>query len=160
MSDPVIYLCSKTLCPSSLVCLPPLQFLDKICLWNLWNSIYRHKWFQNIIYRFDKKFKNWNANHQHCRPPWCNITTLWILLPKIGKSGTCITLVNWNYYFTKIMSIGGEKLQIEAFLQADCNCPMISPIRFFPTFGNPDVLGVQLPEILVSTANGEGFWEF
>ena len=25
--------------------------------------------------------------------------------------------------------------------------------------GSPDVLGLQLPEILASTASGEGFWE-
>ena len=26
--------------------------------------------------------------------------------------------------------------------------------------GSPDVLGLQLPEILASTTSGEGFWEF
>ena len=31
---------------------------------------------------------------------------------------------------------------------------------WFPTLGHPGVLGLQLPEILASAANGEGFWEF
>ena len=26
--------------------------------------------------------------------------------------------------------------------------------------GSPDIFGLQLPEILVSTASGESFWEF
>ena len=28
-----------------------------------------------------------------------------------------------------------------------------------PNLGSPDVLGLQLPEALASTANGKGFWE-
>ena len=28
------------------------------------------------------------------------------------------------------------------------------------SLGSPNVLGLQLPEILASTASGEGFWEF
>ena len=28
-----------------------------------------------------------------------------------------------------------------------------------PNLGPPDVLGLQLPEILASTGGGEGFWE-
>ena len=29
-----------------------------------------------------------------------------------------------------------------------------------PNLESPDVLGLQLPEILASTASGEGSWEF
>ena len=29
----------------------------------------------------------------------------------------------------------------------------------FPNLGPPDVLGLQLPEILASRSGGEGFWE-
>ena len=29
-----------------------------------------------------------------------------------------------------------------------------------PNLGSPDVLGLELQEILASTPNGEGFWEF
>ena len=32
--------------------------------------------------------------------------------------------------------------------------------QWLPTIGSPDVLGLQLPEILASTATGEGFWQF
>ena len=31
--------------------------------------------------------------------------------------------------------------------------------QWFPTLGHPGVLGLQLPETLISTACGEGFWE-
>ena len=35
----------------------------------------------------------------------------------------------------------------------------VSLKQVVPNFGSLDVLGLQLPEILASTASGEGFWE-
>ena len=42
-------------------------------------------------------------------------------------------------------------------INAWCLIPFKSVI---PHLRSPDVLGLQLPEIFASTANGEGFWEF
>ena len=36
---------------------------------------------------------------------------------------------------------------------------LVSVISVVPNFGPPDVLGLQLPEILPSRGGGEGFWE-
>ena len=37
---------------------------------------------------------------------------------------------------------------------------MYSHRPVLPSLGSPDVLGLQLPEILACVANGEGSWEF
>ena len=39
-------------------------------------------------------------------------------------------------------------------------CQSVCSMAVFPNLGPPDVLGLQLPEILTSRGGGEGFWEF